>query len=201
MILIERLDSIGRALKGGLLRYQLLPFLLIISLGFNLWLTKRSAELNQNIATIKSERTLALGAYVSPFSARTTDGILESINYSNVSIPTLLYVFEPGCSGCERNWQNIKYLATAGKEKCRVIGLSLTPDINGLKEYVAKNELPFPVYCELPFVVTNKFRMGPTPHTILISPDGKVIKNWIGSFEGNYKKDIEQYFNRNYSRV
>lgn len=37
--------------------------------------------------------------------------------------------------------------------------------------------------------------MGPTPHTILISPDGKVIKNWIGSFEGNYKKDIEQYFN------
>ncbi|MGE0887721.1 MAG: hypothetical protein AB7P14_29725 [Blastocatellales bacterium] len=35
--------------------------------------------------------------------------------------------------------------------------------------------------------------LGSTPQTIVISPEGKVLKNWVGAY-GSSKPEIEAYF-------
>jgi hypothetical protein len=37
--------------------------------------------------------------------------------------------------------------------------------------------------------------MGSVPQTIVISPGGKILKNWVGAYGENLKPEVEKYFN------
>ncbi len=142
---------------------------------------------------------LAVGAVVPPLTATGLDGARTTIAYDSTRDGrlTVLYVFTPQCVWCARNLANLKALLTAkqGAPDVRFVGLSLAPDSVGT--YVAQQGLT-PL---LPVVVTrlsaatmSAYHFGGTPQTVVISPDGRVVKNWSGAWTQKTQAEVEAFF-------
>lgn len=52
-----------------------------------------------------------------------------------------------------------------------------------------------PVYKDLTELSKLTYKLGATPQTIVVSPEGKVIKNWMGAYSGDKAREVEEYFN------
>jgi len=74
----------------------------------------------------------------------------------------------------------------------RFIGLSLVEP--GLREYVEGHHLNFPMYTRLTSRLLTLLGLGGTPQTIVISPEGLVLKNWKGAYAERVQTELEGYF-------
>lgn len=110
------------------------------------------------------------------------------INYSDAQAPTLLYLFSPECSWCERNANSFNELAR--QVKARVVGLSLSS--GRFQGFLEKSRMPRPVYV-LPHTAVASYGLG-TPTTILVSQSGRILKIWSGAYLGETRTAIEEYF-------
>jgi peroxiredoxin len=174
-------------------KLQLLTIaLLTCSVILNLFLARQTKSLRSALLQVKAEDSLVVGASPPPIAAKGLDGQPATIRYGPDELPTILYVFKPSCGWCTKNIQNIRALAQSTKGRYRVIGLSLSSD--NLQEYVTRSDLTFPVYSDLSPEVAIAYRMGSTPQTIVISSEGKLVKEWKGAYMGNIKKQIETQF-------
>jgi hypothetical protein len=52
-----------------------------------------------------------------------------------------------------------------------------------------------PVITELQPMTVTEYRLGGTPATIVVSPQGVILKTWVGAYDGTVKGQIESYFN------
>ena len=166
-------------------------FLLLCSACLNILLVNRVAGLRERTQTLKAEQRLVAGTFVPPIRATDSDGQDVIISYTGDGISTVLYIFAPDCGWCKRNIANVRAMARGASPRLRFIGLSLTSD--GLREYLSQNDPGFPVCWGLSDDVKAAYRMGGTPQTILISDQGRVLKNWMGAYSGELKKEIEAY--------
>jgi peroxiredoxin len=178
--------------KSFKLGAMVLPLFLMCSLFFNLLLSRQVASLKADVQVLRTERQLKIGQLLPSFAARDVHGSPGVVDYRSQDKPTILYVFVPDCDACHRNLLNIKALSDATRENYRFVGLSLTAD--KLPDYIKQNNFSFPVYTELPFLMTSKYKLSGTPQTIIVSPEGRVLKNWMGSYEGTLQQEIEDYF-------
>ena len=103
-----------------------------------------------------------------------------------------MYVFAPECLWCERNLDNIKKLSELVQNKYRLVGLSMSS--SNLQEYVTSHGLNFPVYKEPTAESVLAYKPGGTPRTIIISPEGRVVKNWYGAYAEEAQKEVEEFF-------
>jgi len=106
--------------------------------------------------------------------------------------PSILYVMAPTCPWCARNLENVRTLAKEAGLAYRFIGLSNTRE--GLKEYLLKTPLPFPVYAVDAQHLPKGVDPTVTPQLVLVRPDGIVEKVWYGAFGEKTTKDIEALF-------
>jgi hypothetical protein len=42
--------------------------------------------------------------------------------------------------------------------------------------------------------MASAYKLGGTPQTLVVSEDGKVMKNWKGAYMSNIQKEVEDYF-------
>jgi peroxiredoxin len=165
---------------------------LTVSVALNVALATKLRNLNYAQAGRVAEYRLKIGTTVPLLTARRLDGQQEVISYEGTNQPTVLYIFTPPCSWCARNVDNFKRLVDKESHEYRFIGLSLSE--GGLAEYVAKNELKLPVYSGLSPETLKTYKLGSTPQTIVISPEGKVLQNWTGAYVGDQKSQVEAFF-------
>lgn len=102
--------------------------------------------------------------------------------------PTILYYFSPACGWCEKNWLNVKALMAATDGRFHFIGLTSAPDVTG---YLQAHRLSFEVYSGLRDDVARQYHFGGTPHTVVISGDGRVLHNWVGAYTAQQQREIE----------
>jgi|ERR1044072_359541 thioredoxin-related protein len=169
-------------------------FLLLVLLGslsLNVYLgwKVRHAEPTSNFQSIVR---IEPGTKVMPLRAVDMDGQPHLVSYNDVNRPTVVYVIAPSCIWCERNRENIDQVARLKGNEFRFVGLSLA--VSGLKEYLGQHNLSFPVYTVLDSETIKAFGLGATPQTIVISPDGKVLKNWTGAYREQSQREVEEYF-------
>lgn len=124
--------------------------------------------------------------------ARTLEDKEVLITYGNVKVPTVLYVFVPSCPWCSRNLDNIKILAKKTGKTHRFLGLALSD--YQLQEYIKNKEIDFQVYKQLSAESINKLGLGSVPQTIVISPQGKILRNWTGAYNGAIRQEVEAFF-------
>ena len=165
---------------------------LAVSVGLNVLLPHRVRSLNHEQSARFADRLLKIGAVVPPIAAKRLDGQQEMISYYGAKGPTVLYIFTPPCTWCARNWDNLKALLDKMDTQYRFIGLSLSDE--GLTEYVAKNGLRLPVYSGLSPETEKTYKLGSTPQTLVVSPDGKVLQDWVGAYVGEQKSQVEAFF-------
>ena len=166
--------------------------LLVASVALNVILARRVQSFTHSQSVKASEMLLKVGILVPPITAKRLDGQQEVISYQGTNQPTVLYIFTPPCSWCARNVDNLKTLLDKERGQYHFIGLSLSE--NTLAEYVAKNDLKLPVYSGLSPETLKAYKLGSTPQTIVVSPDGRVLQNWAGAYVGDQKSQIEAFF-------
>ena len=160
--------------------------LLVVSVALNVVLSQRLAALQRPAVT-----TIEEGARVPALDVKTLSGDDVTISFGG-ELPTLFYYFSPTCSWCERNWENIRALTAAAPGKFRFVGLSPT-DID-VEKVMREHDLDFEVYSSLSPDATRSYHFGATPSTVLVSPEGTVLRAWSGAFGPNSAPEIEQYF-------
>jgi peroxiredoxin len=166
--------------------------LLASSVVINILLASDVSSLRRAIEALKAEGRLQVGAAVPAIEGRSVDGAQELLNY-NVSIPTVLYVFTPQCLWCKKNLANLHALIDNSGSRYRVVGVSLTRE--GLRDYLNKEHLQFPVYTDIADSVKAVYHLGTTPTTIVISPQARVLRIWYGAYEDGIRTEMEAYLN------
>jgi peroxiredoxin len=182
----------GRSVRST---YLVLLLLLGTSVGLNLLLARRVRQLGAMINGQPWQTQLQVGSVVPPIVGKELDGRRATVAYAGSDRLTILYIFTPHCGWCARNSDNFQALVKATSEANRFIGLSLSEV--GLAEYVRTNKLTIPVLTQLSSETINAYKLGGTPQTLVISPEGRVLKNWQGAWTNKQKSDIEAYFHVN----
>ncbi len=178
---------VGRASTWGLV------FVLAVSAGLNVALARRVRQLGDALTSQVLHHTpLPVGAVVPPIAATGLDGRSATVAYAGSDRLTVLYVFTPQCGWCARNLDNFTTLLKARSQEARFVGLSLSPD--SVAEYVRAHELTLPVLTRLSAATMTAYRFGGTPQTMVISPQGRVIKNWPGAWTTKTQAEIEAFF-------
>ncbi len=126
-----------------------------------------------------------------PIQTKDSNEAVLTESFQNRNTPTIVYIFSPDCSWCTRNLSNIKILLAQTKDKYRFIGLSL--DSKGLQEYIAQHQLDFSIYTNLTEDTALAYKGG-TPRTFVVSDDGVILKSWFGAYNGENRKEVEDYF-------
>lgn len=188
-----RADSNNARKPDSRLNTIALTVMLVASVVLNIMLALKVRELTGAQNAARSERELKIGAEVPPIMAKRLDGVSGAITYADSNRPTVLYIFTPQCGWCTRNLDNLKTLINRKSEEYRFIGISLSGE--DLEKYLVEHQLKFPVYTDIPKEAGEAYRMGGTPHTIVISPQGQVLQNWVGAYAGDQKSQVEAYFN------
>jgi len=170
-------------------RRKLDQFLLVIltaSLALNVYLGLRVGQ----APTTATRPTLAVGAVVPPIEGKLVNG--ASVKLLDKSRPTVVYVFSPTCVWCERNTDNLTAILSAGRGKVNFVGISLSPDV---KDYLASRPMPgMEIIVEPSPATLRSYLLASTPQTIVVAPNGEVLKNWLGAFTGGTGKEVESYF-------
>jgi peroxiredoxin len=165
--------------------------MLIGSVLINVVLAHRLRQFSRVIGKT-SERTLKSGTAVPSFQAVDLEGHTRTVAYDQELKPTVLYIFTPPCSWCSRNMDNFKALVAREGAEYRFIGLSLSKD--GLPQYVVRQGLTIPVYTGLSTEMQKVYKLGGTPETIVVSPEGRVLQDWMGAYVGDQKSQVEAFF-------
>jgi hypothetical protein len=170
----------------------LIGILLLISVVLNVLLARKVSGLASSLEHASLGQSLQVGTVVPPIEGRLLDGAQQTLNYSDASIPTLLYVFTPQCVWCKKNLGNLKALIDNSQSRYRVVGISLTRQ--DLREYVDRERLGLPVYTDIGDLTRASYRLAGTPTTIVVSPGAKVLKVWSGVYTDHIRREIEAYF-------
>jgi peroxiredoxin len=115
-----------------------------------------------------------------------------TIVYTDVPVPTVVYLFSPHCKFCRQNAKNMSSLVSQVAGKYRIIGVSLATD--GLDEFIGETMIKFPVYTNLDPKVATAYKAGATPQTFVVGHDGRLLSMWTGEYVGTTRKSVESFF-------
>jgi hypothetical protein len=127
-----------------------------------------------------------------PLPLSDLSGKEAALTYGPEKPPTVLYVFSPSCVWCKRNYPMIRQLAVQARSRFRFVALSVTQD--GLSEYAAATPLGFPTFGSRSRAALLDYGISSTPTTLVISPNGNVLRRWKGAFVNHQLADVEAYF-------
>ncbi|HWP85172.1 MAG TPA: TlpA disulfide reductase family protein [Terriglobia bacterium] len=171
---------------------------LAVSLGLNLFQAVRiySAVSAIGDSTQSPKRAfrkdLSQGEVLPPMEVKTLKGERYTLNFADSIRPTVVYVMSPSCMWCRANEHALAELVRGSGGRFSFVGLSLA--VPHLEEYLRDHPVPFPVYTMPSGQTFEAYKLGSTPQTIVISPDGRVLRNWIGAYGGLNRLEIARYF-------
>lgn len=170
-----------------------LPIILLASsVVLNVAQTRKIANLENTIEKVTSKGSLKPGTLVRPIRGRSPDGTPRVLSYGDVAVPTVLYVFTPQCGWCQKNVDNLRALLSDTGVRFRLVGISLTN--RDLADYLSRESLSsLPVLTDLDTTTILDYELGGTPTTIVVSPQGVVLKVWTGVYSDFNKRDIQDY--------
>jgi len=181
-----------RLQQPRILGFLILAAFLVCSLAINLLLSRRLATAKRLVTVMKSEAQLSEGDRLAALTAKDPQGQIAKLDYKNTNLPTVVFVISPTCGWCTKNIMNMRALFEKASDRYRFVGLSLSSD--KLLNYVKENKLEFPIFTDLPYLPTRDYKLGGTPQTFVVSPNGEVMKIWTGAFAEGKQKEVEAYF-------
>ncbi|HEX6183191.1 MAG TPA: TlpA disulfide reductase family protein [Pyrinomonadaceae bacterium] len=168
--------------------------LLVCSVAINVGLARRVAALKKEADDAARGQNLKPGTGVPSMEVKSLDGSPATVAAGG-QLPTVFYVFSVTCHWCEQNLDNIKALSSSTSGRYRFVGVSLDrDDPKAVSDYALKNGLDFPVYYSPSITTLRSYKLRGTPHTILVSPDGKVVNDWAGAYSIEVRGEIENFF-------
>jgi peroxiredoxin len=146
----------------------------------------------QDEKSLAGDQPLALqtGELVPSFAGKTIDDNPVRVDYSGQGPKKLYFYFTPPCRFCAKQfayWRDI--LAHVDANQFEVIGLvKETEDVAKLKTYLREMGCSSDSPASLKVVlvsddVLERYKLSPTPATVIVSNRGIVEKDWIGLWD------------------
>lgn len=133
---------------------------------------------------------MLLGRAVRPIPVIDRDGKAAVVRFDR-HVPTVLYYFSPSCGWCEKNWDNVRLLASQADGRYRVVGLAAE---TSLGDFVERQHLAFEVYGGVSTEAREALGLSGTPRTIVVSAQGLITHDWTGAFSGAVAFAVEDVF-------
>lgn len=139
---------------------------------------------------------LARAAMAPPFKVETIDG--KNISLDDLQGKVVLIDFwATWCGPCREALPHVREIAKKFEgQPLVVLSVSVDDDEGKWKDFVAKNEMTWPQYCDHGFKgpVAKSFGVNAIPHTFTIDADGVLQDEHVGdaAIEGKLKKLIKR---------
>ena len=101
---------------------------------------------------------------------------------------TVLYSFSPHCVWCKRNARNMQAIMQAAGRQFEFVPISL--DAAGSAEFLAGLGFHGSAYTDPSEATRRAYGLGSTPETIVVGPDGKIVKDWKGAYKGGVASEV-----------
>lgn len=160
--------------------------LLILSVGLNTLQAGRIRDLVDR----RVESSSRLGQKAPPLAGLSLNGSPRILNFNGTE-PTVLYFFSRTCRWCEDNWANVRALSKERSGRFRFVGVARETDLDA---FAKERNLDFEIIGGVEPATLKAFGFGATPHTIVISAQGHISKEWLGAFQSRKQKSIESFF-------
>ena len=148
-------------------------------------------DLKADVEEFASRGRVERGIAVPGLDALDLAGKRTLLDYAASRVPTIIYVFRPGCPWCEMNDKAIRSLIGKVSDRYRVVGLSLTG--TGLTGFLKAHPLHCPVYHDPSASVVASLQLGTTPETIVASPAGRILASWNGAYMDGTRDPMEKF--------
>lgn len=129
-----------------------------------------------------------VGLRAEPFAVTDVNGKPTWIHFDQ-SVPTVIYYFSPSCGWCERNWDNVREVASQARGRYRVVAIS--SEVN-LTRFVDEHRLSFEVYGGVSDDARFALGLTGTPHTVVVSAQGIISHDWSGAYTGSLERAVEE---------
>jgi hypothetical protein len=155
-----------------------LVIVLVLSLSGNVFLGWEVQALKGKVPMREAKINISLPAENATDLAEETSPLKLDLTRKNI-----LYIFKPNCVWCGANWNAIRALYAQGNSSVNFIGISTTKvDLSG---YLKQYPLPFPVYVVDDKLFLSQIDFRGTPQTLLVTPQGIIIHNWVGAYDSS----------------
>ena len=165
---------------------------LLMSTGLNVALAIRSSQQRSVIETRSGQPMALVGATIREIEGVGRDGKRVRVSLTADERPTVVYVLQPGCGWCLRNSEAIQALAERAGGRNRFVAVVLG---NQATDEFLDSHIPA---CEVLTGIDPDFvkayDLAGTPRTLVIAPDGTVMRNWVGAYAGELHDEISAYF-------
>ena len=166
-------------------RHTWLTVLLVVSVALNIAMVVKVRLIRSELAS--AAFGLAKGELVPSIRAHTVSGELTDVASSDGKRVTILYFFSPHCKWCARNSSSVRALATALGPNYRILGISVTDE----NLPADMSQYPFPLYTYPDPSAIKSLRLFGTPQTLVVDQRGRVLHNWMGSYDPPLRQTIE----------
>jgi peroxiredoxin len=171
---------------------------IVIALVFiitNVLLIKGIVKNMERVSVLEGQQLAAedrIGELLPTLNGSDIYGNRLSLRYNEERRKTVLFVFSPRCIFSLEimpEWQEV--IHAINKDAFRMVGV--TTIIEGTREYAADQGLSaMPILARPDPDVKDAYHFARTPQTILISPEGKIEKVWLGPIRKEQQGEIEQ---------
>jgi peroxiredoxin len=140
------------------------------------------------VASVRSRAPTIVGSRAPALEVKDLAGKPVTLDVARPGKTAVLYLFSPGCGWCRRNLPNMRALMTAAGRRFSFVPISL--DAEGVSAYWARIGAHGVVYTEPSPATRSAYGFTGTPQTIVIGPDGKIIKDWSGAYTGQLSSEV-----------
>ena len=159
-------------------------------------MTQAATPERQRVLRYISDPELARARMAPPFVVTTVDGRQISLDDLTGKV-VLIDFWATWCAPCREALPHVRDIARKfDGQPLVVLSVSVDADENKWKEFIAKNEMTWPQYCDHGFEgpVARLFDVRAIPHTFTIDADGVLQDEHIGdaSIEGKLKKLVKR---------
>jgi peroxiredoxin len=117
-------------------------------------------------------------------------GVRRTLFREGASSPMLLLIFNTSCPHCENSVSAWNQLAGLGDgNRFEILGVSMD-DTSRSRDYIARNDVRFPVASIADVEYMREHRINGVPTTILVGPDATVMQVWPGEITPGVFLDI-----------
>jgi hypothetical protein len=130
------------------------------------------------------------GAVLPELALHSGSGGSVHITYGPGERATVFYYYSPTCRWCERNWASVDALIAQVQTRFRFVAVSAAPPPPAILRRLAQSvTIGYGLSPEL----QRRYGFGGTPHTLVVSPEGRVVQSWVGAYNGDKARGGELF--------